>query len=93
MDVEGSVRASDGLSCPRCTRAPLLRPVRPREGRLRAFLCLSMFAGALSLESELGEGGFFVAFLVVAAVAQVSPLLRFSAGPLAAAGRVHLENE
>lgn len=35
---------------------PLLRLVRPREGRLRVFLCLPVFAGALSLESELGEG-------------------------------------
>lgn len=37
--------------------APLLLPYRLREGRLRAFLCLPAFVGALSLESELGEGG------------------------------------
>lgn len=43
-------------------------------------------------ESGLGEGGFFVALLVVAAVAQVVPFLRLSVWQLAAAGRVRLDN-
>lgn len=43
-------------------------------------------------ESELGEGGFIVSLLVVAAVAQVAPFLRLSAWQLAAARRIHLEN-
>lgn len=43
-------------------------------------------------ESELGEGWFIVSLLVVAAVAQVAPFLRLSAWQLAAARRIHLEN-
>ena len=45
------------------------------------------------LESELGEGGFLVALLVIAAVAQVTTLPRLSAGTVVAAGRVHFDNE
>lgn len=91
MDVEGSVRASRKLSCSTCTCAPPAAYEAAR-GAFARFPVSACVCGRV-LESGLGERWFFVAFLVVAAVAQVLPFLRFSAGPLAAAGRVHLENE
>ena len=85
------MRASRGLSCSQCANTP---PAACEAAR-GVFACFPVSARVCgrALESELGERWFFVAFLVVAAVAQVAPLLRFSAGPLAAAWRVHLENE
>lgn len=91
MAVEGSVHASRGLSRHKRTRAPPAACEAAR-GAFARFPVSACVCGR-TLESELSDGGFFISVLVVAAVAQVAPLLRFSAGPLAAAGRVHLENE
>ena len=58
---------------------------------MRAFLCLPMFAGALSLEPELSEGGFFVA--VVANCVNDQVFAFGHVGWFVAAGRVYLSDE